>query len=79
LLAIDIAICCSCINTGNKGNLEYNEPTFEKEINTGVKVLNDSFLFNYGCLKVVDSLIVYSGITEPQNRKNMEITLHGVQ
>ena len=64
LMAIAIGFCSSCTNKESNGKMKYSEPIFEKEINADMKVLNNTFLFNYGCLKVVDSLIVYSGITD---------------
>jgi len=63
-MATAIGLCCSCTNKEGTGKVEYSEPVFEIETNAEMKVLNDSFLFNYGCLKVVDSLIIYSGITD---------------
>lgn len=64
---ITLIFCNSC--KGNKNNeLEYAEPVFEEEINTNIKVLNNSFLFNFGYIGVVDTIIIYSGRTDVSDK-----------
>ena len=67
IIASVIVISNSCKNN-SKNNLEYIEPAFDEVINMDVKVLNGSFVFSNGQISVVDTLIIYGGMTNISNK-----------
>lgn len=66
LTILFVFFCHSCRN--NNCTLEYVEPSFEKELEINVDVLNNDFLFNIGSIKVVDTLIIFSGATDVSDK-----------
>lgn len=66
ILVLIFFFSISCRNAN--GTLEYVEPGFEKESIVNVKVMNNHFMFNIGSIKVVDTLIIYSGATDVSDK-----------
>lgn len=64
-------ILISCKDAKNSG-LEYVQPVFEEEIEANTQILNSRFLFSFGSIRVVDSLIIYSGLSDVSD-KNFHI------
>ena len=67
LMVLTIVLGNSCGGSHNN-KLEYVEPVFEEELNANSKVLNNSFLFGYGSIKAVDTLIIYSGASDVSDK-----------
>lgn len=63
---IAMFFCIGC--KGRTATPEYAEPDFGKEIKADISTLNTDFLFSYGSLKVIDSLIIYSGVSDISNK-----------
>lgn len=66
IIVVSIFFCDSCKNINTK--LEYEEPVFEDETNVDVNIINNKFLFNQGKILVVDSLIIYGGLTDVSDK-----------
>ena len=62
IAGIAMFFCIGCKDRTAKP--EYAEPDFGKEIKADISTLNTDFLFSYGSLKVIDSLIIYSGVSD---------------
>lgn len=62
LATVGAGICLSCKN-GNE-QLDYKEPVFKEVVNPNIKSLNSSFIFGNGSIRVVDTLVIYSGLTD---------------
>lgn len=54
--------------SANAGSPEYSEPNFGIESAVNINVLNSSVLFDIGTLRVVDTLIIYSGMTDASDK-----------
>ncbi len=68
VLSIVVALFFNCCSNKISDRVEYIEPVFEKVIDVEANILNNKFLFSVGKIGIVDSLIVYSGMTDVSDK-----------